>query len=322
MFWDNWKNRIVAWFDDPHSWFGFDNTGPGIVIPSSINGDTTSIDTDTSVEQNTEQNATGKAETSKDHDTCPDADKSAPKETPSEGTNMSRPSDNNTNIKTAELTTPNPNNNDATTNNMHPDPTSPCNANNYHGPNPTAAPLQPREVLVISCALYDLGIANITGMQTCWLRRIKPDDAVAQNVAGKFDMVASGLDEVRVRLFGACAGGDKVDLGAECKWVDNGDMQVKVKEEGEGGVHAVLGAGEDKGQGTGHIMHGAGKEKDKAVLVVDVEETGMALDGAGEEQDHVMQAAGDENSQVLQAPAENGEVVKMEVCDDYPVDSP
>jgi hypothetical protein len=293
-FWDNWKDNIASWFDDPYSRIGRDSTGYRKVGGASIDEDTMDKDV---VDTNVYHNTTGKAATSKEHGANPDSSSDQPqatsKETASEDTNMNiHATTNNNNPNDTTNDTPN-----ETTN----DPTAPCNFNNYHAPNPSSPALQPSEVLVISCAIYDLVIAKFTGMQTCWLRRIKPDDAVSQSVAGNFDIVASDLDEVRVKLFG----GDNKNMTGkvDCKWVDKAEVNEEVKAEGK----VILGAGDQKSQGHGQAMHGAGELEAQAVLV---------STGAVEKQDQVMEAAGNEKGQVVQASAEDNQAVHMEVCDD------
>ena len=66
--------------------------------------------------------------------------------------------------------------------------------------------LHPPQALVVSCGLYDLAVAQPSGMQTCWVRRIRDGgeaDTAAREVSDvPLDMVVERLDEVCVRLFG------------------------------------------------------------------------------------------------------------------------
>ncbi|KAH6632241.1 hypothetical protein F5144DRAFT_491339 [Chaetomium tenue] len=96
--------------------------------------------------------------------------------------------------------------------------------------NTDAEPLQPWQTLMVSCGLYDLTIAQPSGMQTCWVRKIRDAGeaaALAREVSGDvpLDVVVERLGELGVMLFG----GGEVEKGGEG---------------GEGMVGVAVGGGE------------------------------------------------------------------------------
>ncbi|KAK3294396.1 uncharacterized protein B0H64DRAFT_443474 [Chaetomium fimeti] len=126
-------------------------------------------------------------------------------------------------------TTPVPTNTTAIPNT--PTTTTPTTTN----PNTTPAPLTPSQTLVVSCGLYDLSIAQPSGAQTCWVRRIR-DEAAASAAAREstsvpHDMVVSGLDELGVELFGEGVGRRGEGLG-EGELSEEGSVEESSVEEG------------------------------------------------------------------------------------------
>lgn len=130
------------------------------------------------------------------------------------------------------------------------------------------APLHPPQVLVVSCGLYDLAIAQPSGIQTCWVRRImdggEADAAAREASAVGFDMVVEGLDEVCGRLFGEGERGAEGGRGGRA-------------EQGTGGGVVVVAAAVAADGGVEEAAEGSSSE-DSEVEVVRVVRVAAAVE--------------------------------------------
>ncbi|AEO66451.1 uncharacterized protein THITE_2087927 [Thermothielavioides terrestris NRRL 8126] len=60
-------------------------------------------------------------------------------------------------------------------------------------------PLSPDQVMVVSCAPYDLAVPAAAGCKTCWVRKASHPSLMAPN-GSKFDLEVSSLEQLRVVL--------------------------------------------------------------------------------------------------------------------------
>ncbi|KAK4125730.1 hypothetical protein N657DRAFT_688421 [Parathielavia appendiculata] len=176
------------------------------------------------------------------------------------------------------------------------------NPNNYRGPDPTAAPLQPSEVMVISCTLYDLNIAKAAGMQTCWVRKIRgEEDIFQQRAAGNHDIIVSNLDEARLKLFGS---GDNEAGNPVVDDQGKGHAKGKAKAKKDGVMKSIS---KERHTDDDLVMQGIGEEQAKKQAA----EVGM-----GGKNETTQDNDGEEKDTAVREVAEDKEVVQMEICDD------
>ncbi|KAH6856173.1 hypothetical protein B0I37DRAFT_351265 [Chaetomium sp. MPI-CAGE-AT-0009] len=131
--------------------------------------------------------------------------------------------------------------------------TSTAAATETPAPASNPAPLHASQALVVSCGLYDLTMAQASGAQTCWVRRIQDETAAvaaAQEAASvPLDMVIADLGELVVELFGEGVDGSEEGSGGGVVGAGvaagAGGMEGEVE---EGSVEEAIGvdsAGED-----------------------------------------------------------------------------
>jgi hypothetical protein len=65
----------------------------------------------------------------------------------------------------------------------------------------TSIPIRPDQVMVVSCALYDLGMAKLAGMETVWVKKIHLDDEVAMQAVKTHPFIVNNLEELHNLLF-------------------------------------------------------------------------------------------------------------------------
>ncbi|KAK4096084.1 hypothetical protein N658DRAFT_459299 [Parathielavia hyrcaniae] len=216
--------------------------------------------------------------------------------------------------KPTTTTTPSTTSQTGSTANPAPNPTANNNSNpnNYHGPNPSAAPLHPSEVMVISCALYDLDTAKYTGTQTCWVRKTSAaaadDDDISLRAAEDYDIVASSWHEARLKLFGGSGKDGEAATGDAMVGGDSDDggegRQAKSRAVG---VMESIAEEEDEEEGDDVVMQGTEEEQAKKQAVgVGMGDVDGTTEGSG----------GDENDAAVHAVVEDKEVVEMEICHD------
>jgi hypothetical protein len=189
-------------------------------------------------------------------------------------------------------------------------------------------PLIPAQAMVVSCCLYDLCVAKAGGTQTCWIRKVGPDDDGAVHMSGAFGIVVEELDELMVKLFGE---GDKDDNwnkgegGKDMKEIE-GDIKM---EEGDKDKKAE----EDKGKSEENKINGVGhmnkkiKEEDEDLVMGGVENVGgvdiqegavekspaevkredQLMEGAEQKEGGAVKAAGKEEQQASKVPDANGD---------------
>ncbi|KAG7287440.1 hypothetical protein NEMBOFW57_006951 [Staphylotrichum longicolle] len=79
--------------------------------------------------------------------------------------------------------------------------------------------LVPQQAMVVSCALYDLEVPRLSGMQTCWINTIhgeSEEDATAVHSSRVFDhVVVLELEELGVKLFGELHAGGEDEVKSE-----------------------------------------------------------------------------------------------------------
>jgi hypothetical protein len=65
----------------------------------------------------------------------------------------------------------------------------------------TPAHIKPEQVMVVSCALYDLGMAKLAGMKTVWVKKIHLEDEAAMQAVKTHPFVVDNLQELHNLLF-------------------------------------------------------------------------------------------------------------------------
>jgi FMN phosphatase YigB (HAD superfamily) len=65
----------------------------------------------------------------------------------------------------------------------------------------TPTRIKPNQVMVVSCALYDLGMAKLAGMETVWVKKIHLEDEAAMQAVKTHPFVVDNLNELHNLLF-------------------------------------------------------------------------------------------------------------------------
>lgn len=67
--------------------------------------------------------------------------------------------------------------------------------------NTATTPIKPEQVMVVSCALYDLGLAKLAGMETVWIKKISLEDEAAMQAVKTHPFVVDDLEGLHELLF-------------------------------------------------------------------------------------------------------------------------
>lgn len=170
---------------------------------------------------------------------------------------------------------------------INPDNTGPeANNNNTTAEttndNTATTPIKPEQVMVVSCALYDLGLAKLAGMETVWIKKISLEDEAAMQAVKTHPFVVDDLEGLHELLF--------VDKDVE---EDGGNAQLPTVPEAldEDGDQVMQGQDQDQVQ-TATDEGQAMQELDQAPAAAE----GQAMESQGQVQtqtpkdDQVMQS--------------------------------
>ncbi|KAK4151014.1 hypothetical protein C8A00DRAFT_17528 [Chaetomidium leptoderma] len=162
--------------------------------------------------------------------------------------------------------------------------------------------LQPEQAIAVSCALYDLDLARVVSIKTCWIRKFgqiedEAEEAAANAAGSKFDVVLDNLGELRVMLFG--------DEHHHQAVVTKGEPVVKTA--GKQEEDKVV-----KTEGESAVLK-AGKHEEDQVVKAEVEDGQVVK--AGDEEDQVVKTD-NQNGQVMTTGGGEDQVVKLEPVED------